>query len=140
MRRNFMKRTVSTPVGITIGTSLSVISAVGGVAILASLIGTERIAEGTTRTGCMFIHFLSAFLGSLVSAAITKQKRLPVCIITAAAYLGIMLAMTALLFGGQYQGIGSTALIVMAGGGAAVLPAFIRKGSGGRMKKLRSIR
>ena len=135
-----MKRTVSTPVGITIGTSLSVISAVGGVAILASLIENEQIAEGTMRTGCMFIHFLSASLGSLVSAAITKQKRLPVCIITAAAYLGIMLAMTALLFGGQYQGIGSTALIVMAGGGAAVLPAFIRKGSGGRMKKLRSIR
>ncbi len=135
-----MGKSVSMPAGIAMGTSLAVITTVGGAAIMASLIGNESIPENAMKTGCMLIHFLSAALGSLLSAAVTKQKRLPVCIITAAAYFGILLAMTALLFEGQYQGVWLTALIIFAGGGAAVLPAFIRKGSGGRIKKLRPIR
>lgn len=140
MRKIPMGKTVSMPVGIAMGTSLAVITTIGGAAILASLIGNESVSEGMMKTGCMMIHFLSAALGAIVSAAVTKGKRLPVCIISAATYFGILLAMTALVFGGQYQDILPTALIVIAGGGVAILPALIRKGSGGRMKKLRPIR
>lgn len=135
-----MGKTVSMPVGIAIGTSLAVITTIGGTAILASLMESESMQENAMKTSCMIMHFLSATLGALLSAALTKQKRLPVCIITAASYFGILLAMTALLFGGQYQNILPTVLIVIAGGGVATLPALIRKGSGGRIKKLRPIR
>lgn len=140
MGKMSMRKSVSIPIGIAIGTSFAIITTLGGAAILASIIGKESIPENAMKTGCMMIHFLSAALGALVSAGITKQRRLPVCIITAAAYFGIMLAMTALLFEGQYQGFWLTALIVTAGGGTAVLPAVIRKGSGGRIRKLRPIR
>ena len=135
-----MGKTVSMPAGIAIGTSLSVITTIGGAAILAGLMGNESIQEGAIKISCAVIHFLSAALGALLSAAATKRKRLPVCIITAAAYFGIMLAMTALLFEGQYQNVLTAAVITLAGGGAAVIPGLIRKGSGGRMKKLRPIR
>ena len=70
----------------------------------------------------MVVVALAAAVGAWVSASLIKRLRLQMCMLSGACYLLTLLAITALFFGGQYQGIGVIAIVILFG---CAIVAFI---------------
>lgn len=109
------------PVGFVLSAGGALALTLGGAGVFAWLIAAERLAESSIGYCAMAIVLLSAALGAAVAVGRIKRRRVYVCAISGLIYYGVLLGMTALFFGGQYQGMGVTALLVLAGCGSVAL-------------------
>lgn len=125
----------SMPVGLLWGAAGSMIVTAAGAALFAYLILHEMLAESSIGYAAMVVILISALLGALLSVSKIKRRRSLVCALSGLIYFGILLSMTALLFGGQYQGMGVTALLVLAGSGTALLLGLRQKNPGKASKR-----
>ena len=98
------RKMISLPVGIGIGVICSLIISAVSAAIIAYMIGAEILSQDTMGYGAMVILGLSCIAGPTVAAALTKEKRLLVCVASVCGYLLILLGCTAIFFGGEYEG------------------------------------
>lgn len=105
----------SIPKGIGIGLLISILITVAGSAMTALLITREALPENGIGYCAIVILILSASIGALVAYKSIKHRRMVVCMVHGLCYYLILLSITALFFGGQYQGMGVTALAVLAG-------------------------
>ena len=130
---------MSMPAGIALGVGVSVVITLIGAMVVAWLVISERLAESAVGYGSMVILLTASLTGCLVGCGMVKSRRLMVCSICVAGYYLALLAV-ALLFGGQFEGIGVTALFVLLGGAAAVILGLVGNKSGARKYKFRSYR
>lgn len=115
------------PAGLGLGMLISGIITLAGAAAVSHLIATEKMGEGTIGYAAMVIMAVSAAMGAWGAAAFVKRLRLQVCLLSGVCYYLFLLALTALFFGGQYAGMGVTAIAVLLGCGVvAFIP--VRKG------------
>jgi len=119
----------SIPVGICTGTGAALAATFAGSLFTAWLISFEKIGENAIGYCAIVILMLSSMLGGYLAQATVKHQRLVMCTATGAAYYLSLLAITALFFGGQYQGMGVTALVVAAGVGVMILMGLKRSAS-----------
>ena len=112
---------VTMPVGIAIGWGIGIAVTLVGSILVAKLISDEILQSSAIGYGAMLILLLASVLGAVVSIAKVQRRRLQVCLLSGVVYYASLLACTALFFGGQYQGMGVTALVVLAGVGTVVL-------------------
>lgn len=133
-------RAKSLPVGIGIGLLGSIGITLCLAAVLAALIARETVAMEAAGYGAMGILLVSAGAGAWISAGLVKRQRLMVCLILGAAYYICLLSATALFFGGQYQGMGVTALVILAGVGAVILLGLKGEGSGSKRRRKQGFR
>ena len=124
---------VSMPVGIAMGWTASMVTTLLMSVFVARLISDEILKDTAIGYGAMFILLLASVLGAVVSTAKVKRRRLQVSLLSGIVYYASLLGATALFFGGQYQGMGVTALLVFAGSGLVILLA-------GREKKQKKYR
>lgn len=115
-------RAMSIPAGIGIALFLSMVITLAGSALAAALVSSERIGEGAIGYASMLTLALAALAGAWIAVILIQRLRLQVSMIFGGCYYLFLLAMTALLFGGQYQGMGVTAIVVLA---ACALVAFL---------------
>lgn len=124
-------RALTIPGGIAQGVTLSMIVTMLSCTILAWMVDTEKLPWEKIGYGIMVVLLLSSFLGAMLSFQKTKRQRLLVCLLSGFVYFGILLSLTALFFGGQYEAVGVTAALILAGSGSAgilgVKPAERRK-------------
>ena len=113
---------LSIPTGLGVGLLIGLSVTIAGAALTAWLIATEKIGEGSAGYAAMVILALSAGLGALTAVYLIKKQRLQVSMLSGVCYYLALLAMTALFFGGQYQGMGVSAIIVLA---VCVVIAFL---------------
>ena len=106
---------VGIPGGLAIGAVVSVIITLCGAAIIASMLASEKIGEGTMKYLAALTHGLASIAGAWLSYGLIRKMRLQVCLLSAACYFLILLGMTALFFNGQYMGVGVSALVILAG-------------------------
>ena len=121
-------RAMSMPGGIAFGEAVSLTVTLLGAALLAKLVESEKMAEENIGYGVMVILVLASFAGAAVASRKIKHQHLLVCSSAGVVYMASLLAMTALFFGGQYSGVGVTALLVLCGTGLAVFAAGPREG------------
>lgn len=115
---------MSIPVGIAFALLVSMIMTLAGAALTALLVSSEKIGEGAIGYMVILILAITSVIGALIAVMSVKRLRLQVSMIFGGSYYLLLLAMTALLFGGQYQGMGITAMIVLTGSALiAFLPA-----------------
>lgn len=126
----------SMPGGIFLGAMTSTASTLLGCGILAKLLETEVLPENTLGYGVMVILLMASYLGSILAWKRIKHQKAMVCILTGAAYFLILLAITALMFGGEYSGVGVTSLLILCGSTLAMLTGT-RPISGKKTPKLR---
>ena len=132
-------KAVSVPAGVGIGTVTALAWTLLCAAILAKLMELEKLPETAVGYGAMVILLSASLLGALLAYGKVKSKRLQVSMLTAAAYYLSLLSMTALFFGGQYTGMGVTALLVFGGSGTAVLLGM-GSGNGKKQRRYQKIR
>lgn len=122
-------RASSIPAGLAAGASVSM--AITGALTLwmALLLEKEAISWDTAGYGIMIMILLSAFFGALTACGRIRHQRLLVCLMSGGLYFAILLSITALFFGGQYQAVGVTALLIA---GGCFCPVFLAPGQGRR--------
>lgn len=125
------------PAGLVFGAAVSLGITLISAAILAKLVDMERLAWENIGYGIMILLLLASFFGSMAAYAKIKRQRMLVCAVSGVIYFGMLLSITALFFGGQYDSIGVTAGLVLAGSIAAGLLG-LRGGGGKKGRKLRA--
>lgn len=101
--------------GMIIGVSAGLVTTLLASSIFAWLLNKEILQEYIMNYGTGIILLLSSIIAARIAVSIAKRKKLLVSILTGSAYVAILLACTALLFAGEFQNVGVTTLIVLAG-------------------------
>ena len=127
-------RAVTMPVGLICGSAVSVLGTAAGAMIAAKLMDTGRMQQTGIGYAVLVTLLLSSFLGAMVAAKKIKRQLVAVCTLSGVIYLLILLSITALFFGGQYEAVGVTALLVT---GGSILAAMVvaRPKKGRRRRK-----
>lgn len=134
--RKVTGKAMSIPAGLALGGLGSLAVTLIFSAVLAKLVDAEAVAEESIGYGVMAILLLASFAGAMVSFRRIKRQRLLVCMLSGVVYFGILLSITALFFGGQYEAVGVTGLLVLCGSATAALLG-VREKRGGRKQKIR---
>ena len=128
----------SMPYGLVLGWLMSAgltAAACGGLAwlIISGKTGWEAMGYGA------IVTLLGAsYAGAAVACKINMHRKLLVCILSGVIYLCSLVAITALLFGGNIEGAWLSALLVAGGSGtAALVHCAEKRDKGGRRKKRR---
>lgn len=107
--------------GLAIGSMISLMLTLLGAAIVANLVLSEKIETEAIGYGAIIILILASSAGAWVCAVMVKRRWMLMCLGGGGSYYLSLLAITALFFGGQYEGMGVTALAVLGGSGAVGL-------------------
>lgn len=107
---------------VGIVTSMLVLSAV--LALIAILIKADIMDETGLGYYIVFGHLLAIITGCRIAIAERKENKLITCLLLGAVYCTLMLLMTAIFFGAQYQGVPATMIVMISG---CVLAALVNK-------------
>lgn len=124
-------RTSSIPAGLAAGAAVSTVVTGIGTVLLALLLDRETISWEAIGYGILTMILLAAYLGALCAYSRIRRRKAAVCFLSGLTYFGILLMVTALFFGGQYEAVGVTGLLVAGGSGCAAITG-IGQGRGGR--------
>ena len=129
-------RALSMPAGLLHGTLASLGITLGFVALISKLLDSERIQAETIGYWIMFMLIIATSIGAVISCWKIKRQRVMVCLAAGGIYYLTLLAATALFFGGQFESVGVTGLIIFLSSAAAVfLPFPAKKSRGGKKLK-----
>ena len=121
VNRKVTGKAVSMPLGLGIGLAVCMAITLIAAGISANLILNERIGESAIGYCAIATLLLSSVIGAWLAAVLVKRRWMIVCMAAGAIYFLTLLGITALFFGGQYQGIGVTALMIFGGSGCVGL-------------------
>ncbi len=127
-------RASSMPAGLLIGAAGSLIITLIAAFILAKLLDAETLPWENVGYGVMILLLLSSMVGALLAYGKIKRQRMMVCMLSGVIYFGILMSITALFFGGQYDSVGVTALLILGGCGSVGLLGMREKRAGKRKK------
>lgn len=120
-------RASSIPAGLASGAAVNVGITGGLTLLMALLLERETISWEQAGYGIMGMILLAAFFGALTACARIRHQRLLVCLMSGGVYFAMLLLVTALFFGGRYQAVGVTALLIA---GGCFCPALMTAGKG----------
>lgn len=103
--------TIVRSVGYSIPACLG--ATLGGMLLIAAMVNAERIAWETTGYCIMAVTVLSTLAGCVLSIKSAGQKAMIVSVATGIVYYLLLLGCNALLFDGQYEGVGETLLLIL---------------------------
>lgn len=128
-------RAASMPAGLLQGALVSVGITISIAAVLAKLLDSEKIGWESIGYGIVFLLLAASFLGAAAAYRKVKRQRIVVCAASGAIYFCVLLAVTALFFGGQYDGILVTFALIFAGSVLAALLGLCHGGSRRTVRK-----
>lgn len=123
-----MKRVLNNkliPAAALIGGATGVILSILCASLLAWLISSERLGQGSINSGSLLILLAGSAVAAIVAISLFREKRLLVCAMGALSFALIMLAMTAVFFEGQYNGVMVSVLVIISGSGSVCLLGLI---------------
>jgi peptidoglycan/LPS O-acetylase OafA/YrhL len=132
-------KTMSVPGGLALSGAISMGITLLASLLLAKLLDSQTISWEQTGYWIMAMLFAAAFAGAKAAIGAIRRQRLVVTLMSAALYWGTLLCLTALFFGGNFDAVPETALVIIAGSGCAAmvsLPQKKRRGAGRRKRKL----
>lgn len=131
-------RAMTMPGGVLYGGLLAFAWTLLAAGILAWMIHKEMIAETAIGYGSMVILLCGATLGAYVGWKKVRCKRFVTSMGVGLLYMVLLLGMTAFFFGGQYEGMAVTGLVILGGSLLSVLIGPNHKrGKQGRVRKIR---
>ncbi len=127
-------KAASIPGGLASSSAVSLTITILGALLFGKMIDIGKLQWENIGYGIMVLLLAASFLGAWVACARIKRQRMMICALSALLYLGILLSITALFFGGQYEAVGVTSALVFAGSGSAGLLGMREKRGGKRRK------
>lgn len=126
VNRKLTGRASSLPSGIGTGVLISMTMTLLLSALAAYLISGEIIGQDKTGYCAMITLALSSGAGAWIATGRTKRMPVQTAALCGVGYFLLLLSLTALFFGGQYDGMGVTLIVVVIGSGAGGLLALRR--------------
>ena len=126
--KNATGKAVSMPLGLSIGLLYSILVLAAGIAVSAKLIESEIMEQAHMGYGILVTLMASAWIGAMAASHKIKRRRLAVCMLSGILLLGTLLAANALLFGGNYRGVGESGMLILCGSTLAVFSDLQKKG------------
>ena len=120
-KRSIKESASSIPGGIGVGLIISVLTMVLGSVISAYLIHKEIIMQESMGIAVYAVLAVSSAAGALAAVYRVKRMRLQLCLLTGGSYFLLLLSMTALFLGGQYEGVLSAGLTILVGSGVVAI-------------------
>ena len=114
-------KTTGIPMGLALGLLISMVVTLFGAAVIAKLVESEKIGESSIGYSAMAVLAIASAMGAWTAEGKIQRLRLQMCLLSGVCYYLALLSMTALFFGGQYSGMGVTALTVLLGSSAVAL-------------------
>ena len=111
------------PAGLALGVATALLVTVIGSGAAAWVILRRIVSEGASGYLVMVILLLSSGVGASVAAGSIQRLRGQICLAAGAGYYLCLLAVTAVFLGGQYRGMGVTAVMVFCGSVLVILLA-----------------
>jgi len=127
-------RASALPAGLAWGAMAALTVTLLGAFLTAKMIDLGVVEWSESGYCVMVIVPTAAWAGALTAAAKVKRRRLLVMLGTGASYMGMLLMITALFFGGQYSGVGETSLLILCGSLLGIFTPIGRKNGRNRRK------
>ena len=108
-------RAVPMFVGVGAGVVTMLVITILLAAVVSTMVLTGRIAEVNIGYYVMGILLLGSITGALVSVLKIKRRSMMVCCVTGGIFYLILLLVTFLCFGGSYQGVGVSGIMILTG-------------------------
>lgn len=140
LKKRSAGRAMSMPMGIGLGILIGMIIMIAGSVLLTFLIMDEHMDENGYGFGIMVLHFVASLISALFAMVQIKHRKLLVCGLTVLGYFLSLMAVCSLFFGGEFTGMGTTAILVLAGGVAAAIAGLREKNTDKRKYKMASFR
>jgi putative membrane protein (TIGR04086 family) len=134
VKRKLSGKGVSIPTGIVIGVVTAVAVMLIGALVMAAMVINETMPIDGIGVGAMCVIALASALGAWLAGGLTKQKKLLVCGLTALGFYLVLLSITAVFFDGVYSAMGISALMVLLGAGATLIPGLRKKTGKSKIK------
>lgn len=128
-------RASSMPAGLMAGLVVSLAITVLLAALSAKMVDIQWIGERDIGYCAMVILMAAPFCGARTSQQRIKRQRLAVCAMSGGLYFLSLMGITALFFGGQYEAVGVTLLLVAGGSALTMLIGERTNRVGTRRKK-----
>lgn len=128
-------RAMSIPGGLAVGAAISLGLTLLLALLIAKLVDAETLPHSSIGYCVLVLLLVASFSGAAAAQGRVKHRRAMVCMLSGLVYMLLLLSMTALFFGGQYTGVGVTALLVFAGAGCAALTSAQPGRRGGVRRK-----
>ena len=128
-------RAMSMTSGILVGTITALITGIIGICITAKLIEMEIIAYQKIGYGALITLVVSSWIGSITSIKRVKRQKNIAAILTGLCYYGLLLVIVAAFFGGEYNGVAETGLLILCGNILSILFESGNKNRGNRIRK-----
>ena len=120
--------------GGTVSLTVTVLGAMG----IGKMLDLQKLEWKNTGYVILFLLLIGSFTGALTASEKIKRRKLLVCAVSGGIYWAELLLITALFFGGQYEAVGVTALLITAGSvSAALLTAGKGRGAGKKRRNHR---
>lgn len=132
-------RSMSVPGGLALSGVVSFGITILVSIFLAQLLDRQQLNWEQAGYWIMAMLFAAAFAGGKVGIAAIKRQRLAVSAMCGLLYWGLLLCMTALFFGGNFNAVPETALIIIAGSGCAAMVSLPQKKGRGRKIRKRKL-
>ncbi len=133
MKRRTNRKPSSVPVGLAVSLAVSLLLTILGTVLITFMIAGESMAPESVGYGSLLTLVLASIAGAVTIVKTVGQKPLVMCLASGGIYFLCLLCMTALFFGGEYQGIPATALAVF-GSCTAVALLTLRTTAGPKRK------
>lgn len=130
-------KSLSFPGGMTVSGITSMSITILASVIIAQMLDSGQITWEQSGYWIMGMLLLSAFLGAKAAIVTIKRQKLAVSMMSGILYWGIMICVTALFFGGNYDAVLETAALIIAGSGCAAMVSLPQKRS--RRKRRRKV-
>lgn len=118
---------ISMPIGIMWGTFVSLLTTCSCAALLSWLILNGKIDHHILGYLIMGVLISASILGAITAGNMTKRRRMLVCCITGISYFLSMLGITALFFGGNFQGAEVGGCLIITGSMIVGMVGVLRK-------------
>ena len=125
---------ISVPAGIAIGAAAAVAVMLLGTLLVAYLVIQDTVKMDAAGFAALCVLAAAAALGCWLATALTGKNKLLVCVLTALAFILVLLSVTAIFFDGTFSGVGGSALAILAGAGVTLLPEIGKKSRKNRIK------
>ena len=129
---NVTGKTMSVPGGLALSGAISMVITLLISMLLANLLDRQQLSWEQAGYWIMAMLFAAAFAGGKAAIAAIRRQRLAVSAMSGLLYWGLLLCITALFFGGNFNAVLETALIIIAGSGCAAMVSLPQKKSRGR--------
>lgn len=122
----------SIPNGLAIGAITAIGATLAFAAGITKLIDAQIMRWDSIGYGISVLIIGASFLGALTACVRIKRRYALVCLTEGLVYFGSLLSISALFFGGQYEGVFVTGGLVAAGSGCAYLLKLSQNREGNR--------